>query len=172
MINLVVTYGLDAPADGLGNGLRAFIDTLTKAHPEISATFHSYLDNILTIVQKFDHSQPLIILGHSFGGGKSNELCIDLLPLGVKVDWLILLDPVPTKGWPPRLFNTTDFIVPSNVQNANCFLRNAGLIPPYSKPIRSGPGSDKNKYMSLSHVGFCDNREIEIYIQDICLKYL
>ena len=114
---------------------------------------------------------PALLVGHSFGGGRCVELCHDLDAQGHAVGHLLLLDPVPRRGW--GAFDRTSFVLPDNVESAACFLRRRCWgLPPFSHPIRSASCPHTNRRVGLDHDGVAGRPEVRRHlcrvVRDLC----
>ncbi len=91
---------------------------------------------------------PTIWVGHSFGGGRLVRAARSV----ACVDHLLLLDPVPIRGW--GILDTKSFVLPPSVQSAACYRRRRCWgVPPYSHPIRGADCPFTNRRLGLGHDG-------------------
>jgi hypothetical protein len=162
---LVFTCGLCANEQeyvGLLTAISNFLKPRLPANTPMTM-LRWYEDLAAQIKLKAPPPQKLVMVGFSFGGGKSVEACRQLQQVGRNVDALILIDPV-SPTWPdanakpkdaagnllpkpwtgPWQGNTWDFVLPDNVKRAWCFYREAREVP-WSAPIRKAKCEFYNK---------------------------
>jgi pimeloyl-ACP methyl ester carboxylesterase len=154
---VTITYGLLESKASDGHGLAPLaskIQSFFNARVQIM----EWTEDLVQFIVDNPANKPLIMMGHSFGGGASVTAARKLMELGVSVDLLILLDPVPTDGW--LLPKTSEFVIPDNVADSVCFHRNA-CLPPWSRPIKSALYMFQNHEMDLGHSEFNGNEEVQ-----------
>ena len=109
---------------------------------------------------------PALLIGHSFGGDRCVELAHDLGRAGHAVGHLLLLDPVPRRGW--GAFDTQSFVLPGNVASAACFLRRRTWgMPPFSHPIRHADCPHVNRRLGLGHDGVAARPEVRDHLRAV-----
>jgi len=162
---VIITYGLGCSTDGPGYGLRAVAETIRTRYPTDEVITRAWDDHDGVEQTIENHNGPIVLIGHSFGGGKSVELASHARR---PIDWLILLDPVPYDDWGVR-HSGAYFRIPPNVLHAVCFYRPPGLWP-LSYPIVNPANADDNHLLRIGHYDFCKNAEVERYIMDICAE--
>lgn len=148
-----------APTEG-----QALAERLAKQYPRANVSWHSWFGRI--DFEPLRSATPLILIGHSFGGGVCVKLASDLASVGKNVDELLLLDPVPTdfKG----RWQRSRIDVPANVRTTRCIARSMRLYP------RSKKASGQNVTNETTRVGhdqFMSDPSIVETIESIVERY-
>jgi pimeloyl-ACP methyl ester carboxylesterase len=159
---VVMSYGFGCAGSGAGNGLRAVADEIRKRHPEQQVITRGWNDNDAIEETIRNHAGPVALIGHSFGGSQSVEMAAHA---GRPIDWLVLLDPVPSDDWAIRHFGKY-FELPPGVLNAACFLRSGGGWP-VSYPITNPLTPSDNRPRSMGHSAFCADAEVREYVLNV-----
>ena len=108
---------------------------------------------------------PGLMVGHSFGGSWCVGQLARLGESGERVGHLVLLDPVPARGW--GALDRTSFALPGNVGSAACFLRRRTWgMPPFSHPIRRAECPHFNRRLGLAHDGIVGRPEVRGHVAD------
>ena len=160
---VVMTYGFGCSGSGWGNGLRDVADEIHRRHPEQQIITRGWNDDDDIELTVRNHAGPVALIGHSFGGSKSVEITAHA---GRSVDWLVLLDPVPSDDWGVR-HSGKYFEIPATVRNAACFVRPSGAWP-ISYPIVNPVTPTDNRIRPLGHSAFCADPEVRDYVLKIC----
>lgn len=160
---VVFTYGNLQPGTGWGNGLRDMADELRRRYPAARVITRGCFDHDGIARTLESHAGPIVLIGHSFGGGKSIELCSHLHR---NVDWLLLLDPVPTNDWAIR-HDGKYFTIPPTVHHALCFYRPEGIWP-LSYPMLNPNSPGDNHLRRIDHSAFCRDPEVRHYLLQAC----
>lgn len=155
----LIIAGLWPELGGTAESLQELADSLQAACPAAKVLVRHWdadLNELIQVIQQL--GGPYLIIGHSFGGSTAVALSA---AWGQKIDRMILLDPVPHDD--PLMVRTKvedqwvdAFAIPEAVIRCDCYLRHAGIIPPYSKPVAS-TSNVTNTYMDLGHSEFCSN---------------
>lgn len=150
---VVFVYGLAEPTSTDGHGLQA-IAQIVEALPDVRTVVCAWDEDLLTRVMAAINDDPewaledaeLFLVGHSFGGSKCVEFAerLTVYSGGVEVQHLFLLDPVP-HVFPNGAWNSTDFILPDNVERGTCWFRPRPRVLPCSLPIRGVGGMYENR---------------------------
>lgn len=159
---VIFTYGLLEDKGSDGHGLRALASRIHSQIDTASVLITEWTDKLAQMIRNWRDLGPILLVGHSFGGSALVEAA-NQMP-DIRIDHLVLLDPVPTKGW--GLFNFRDFVIPDNVQAATCFWRKP-ILPPWSCPIRKAGCAYRNIYMNLGHSAFNANPLVQNVIFSI-----
>jgi hypothetical protein len=86
--------------------------------------------------------------------------------LGRLIDWLVLLDPVPSGDWMVR-HPGKYFHIPASVVNAACFIR-ADAVWPVSYSILNPITPADNRVRSVGHGAVCADVEVRDYVLNLC----
>jgi hypothetical protein len=160
-VKVAVCFGLNAPEDG--NGLRDFVDIL--AFCDVKCFRQDEKDKVIDFVA--GHVGPLVLIGHSFGG----SLVVDVANSIVRdIDYMVLIDPV-SKGWAWTfgISSCTNFTIPNNVMDADCWRRSDFFGPPASKIINECSSyRNRDKVRSTSHASICHSELIRFFIFKKC----
>lgn len=151
---VVFTYGNGCPGTGSGNGLREVAEEIRgRLDCQVITRGCDDRDDIVGTIQK--HAGPVILVGHSFGGGDSVKLAGELHR---PVDGLVLLDPVARGNWG---FSPggKHFTVPESVKRAFCYYR-PGASWPASFPIINPAAAFENHPKRIGHNDFCSDGEV------------
>ena len=154
---VTITYGLLEGRDSGGHGLAPLgskIESFFGADVEIL----EWKDDLVGFITSQKSAKPLIMIGHSFGGGASVRAAQKLMQLEISVDLLILLDPVPPNHW--LMPAVDEFVIPDNVIRSLCFHRNP-WAPPWSRPIKRALNLFENREMNLGHSDFNGDPEVQ-----------
>jgi len=162
---VVFTYGAGQPGTGWGNGLRDIANTLRHRYPDAHIITRGCFDHDGIEQTVESHDGPVALIGHSFGGSKSVELAKHLHR---SVQYLILLDPVPSGDWALRHAGKY-FEIPASVIRSVCFYRPAGLWP-ISYPINNPASQNDNRLRELEHSEFCHNAEVRDCVLEACAE--
>lgn len=160
---VVMTYGFGCAGTGPGNGLRDVANEIRRLHPEQQVITRGWNDDDNIELTVRNHAGPVALIGHSFGGSKSVEITAHA---GRPVDWLVLLDPVPSDDWGMR-HSGKYFEIPPSVQNAACFVRSSGGWP-ISYPIVNPITPADNRLRDIGHSAICADSEVRDYVLKIC----
>lgn len=145
-----VIFGFLAPPDG--NGLLALSQSIQTAHPDWQVETHQWDDEIA-----FPTAGDVVLIGHSFGGHQAVKLA---QATDREVKHLFLLDPVVQSWFPFFWMPAFVFNIPSNVNQADCWLKSFGLPP--SSPIRNTSTTFVNHWTSgLGHNDIPQNPAIQ-----------
>jgi hypothetical protein len=107
----------------------------------------------------------LVIVGFSFGGQKSIEVCAELAR---PIKKLILLDPVDYHN--PNVPNTAGFTLPDNVLAANCYYRLPRDMPWSGHVVKAKCEFYNKKYTPkpvTPPAGMTDTKAIASYIETV-----
>lgn len=151
---VVFTYGNGCPGTGSGNGLREVAEEIRgRLDCRVITRGCDDRDDIVGTIRK--HAGPVILVGHSFGGGDSVKLAGELHR---PVDGLVLLDPVARGNWG---FSPggQHFRVPESVKRAFCYYR-PGASWPASFPIVNPAPGFENHPRRMGHNDFCSDGEV------------
>jgi len=160
---VVMTYGFGCAGSGPGNGLRDVADEIRRRHPEQEVITRGWNDNDDIELTIRNHPGPVALIGHSFGGSKSVEIST---LTGRTVNWLVLLDPVPSNDW--AIYHSGKYFeIPPTVLNAACFVRSGGGWP-VSYPIVNPITPADNRVRSLGHSALCADAEVRDCVLKIC----
>jgi len=141
---------------GLGSkptGLKELEDKIKTECPTATLIQSHWTHDLEKELEVWDGQKPLIIVSHSFGGGRSVYLTQRLFFAGKKVNILYLLDPVPPPVEKPD--NSLDFTLLQNIKFAECW--NRDMWQPFvasSEPIQNlndGNGNWKNYVVHEFH---------------------
>lgn len=141
-VTVVATSGLGfEPA-----GFKDLKHEIEAQCPTVVLVNAHWTDDLEAIVStQWDGKQPLVMLGHSYGAGRTVYLVQRMAAGKLHVNVLYLLDPVPPPA--PKPDTTIDFTLPDNVDYAKAFLRPGfQLFVAASKPIQN----TSDKYINLS----------------------
>lgn len=84
-------------------------------------------DVLTDLIKQVPPTDKLVLMGFSFGGGKTVEVATSLNAAGRVVAGIVLIDPVDYKN--PNTPNTHGFPLPPNVKKAWSFYRGATASP-------------------------------------------
>jgi len=126
------SIGLGPIADRVQSELLTAACFLVSCSTDIAALVQSYAGI----------KEPIVIVGYSYGGSKAIDACWKLAAMGIQVDQLITLDPVP-RWWRGQLqnvpiFGSQSFGIPDNVHAASNLFKAQGVL--HGLPIRIEPG--------------------------------
>lgn len=139
--------------------LRLALDEAVAAGSTLEVNRHAYHEPMPAV----QSDAPLLVVGHSFGGSAAVDFC---RTLARPVDHLLLLDPVPVRGW--GVLNFTAFVLPDNVRTAACYRRRRVFgVPPFSHPIRQAACPFQNHVAGLDHDGIVRRREVQTHLRDV-----
>lgn len=136
--------------------------------PEATVGFSTWKDDLATELgrRSAEGVRPLILVGHSYGGAALVR-AVERLP-AVRIDHLILLDPVPNWRW--RQFQWRAWWLPDNVLAATCIYR-PGLFL-WSSPICGGCGRFENVWVRTRHAKIPGDPAVQARIVEIIQREL
>jgi pimeloyl-ACP methyl ester carboxylesterase len=160
---VVISFGFGCSGTGSGNGLQELGAAIRQAHPDFKVITRGWNDNDDVERTIAEHRGPVAMVGHSFGGSQSLDFAARA---GRAVEWVVLLDPVPTHDWAFR-HDGKYFEVPASVGRAICFYRPPGIWP-LSYPIVNPQTPSDNRMRELGHAEIPATAEVRKCVLELC----